>query len=134
MLFRSTISVLLAAIAVTAAAQTPGPRDASRGELLYTTHCVLCHNANIHWRDQRAVKDWPSLKAQVNRWQQTSGQNWSDDDVAAVARYLNGLYYHYPPSGDGRLARDASSGNAVLATNASSASAPRGSAPGLPYP
>lgn len=132
MFVRPTISVLLAAFAVTTAAQSPVPRDASRGELLYTTHCVLCHNANIHWRDQRAVKDWPSLKAQVNRWAQTSGQNWSDDDVAAVARYLNGLYYHYQPSGGGRLARDAADGNAIVATNASSAGASRRLAPGLP--
>jgi cytochrome c len=35
----------------------------SRGELLYSTHCVACHTAKIHWRDGRAATDcqvsWP---------------------------------------------------------------------------
>jgi mono/diheme cytochrome c family protein len=70
--------------------------DPSRGELLYTTHCLACHNTQVHWRDKKLVTDWKSLESEVRRWQTFSGLGWSDDDIMKVARYLNTLYYHYP--------------------------------------
>ena len=78
------------------AAGPPPQRDASRGELLYWTHCIACHDTRMHWRDMKLVTDWPSLVVQVNRWQRLSGQAWSDEDVTEVARYLNALHYHFP--------------------------------------
>jgi len=81
-------------------AQAPSEADASRGELLYSTHCVSCHTAQIHWRDNRLATDWTSLKAQVNRWQANAGLGWRDADIVAVARYLNELHYHFPQTGD----------------------------------
>ena len=69
--------------------------DASRGELLYTKHCVACHTTQVHWRDKKLATDWQSLQAQVRRWQSATEQNWSEPDISEVARYLNGLYYHY---------------------------------------
>ncbi len=68
----------------------------SRGEILYATHCVSCHSTAVHWRDKKLATDWPSLKAQVFRWQSNTGLGWADDDVAAVTRYLNDLYYKFP--------------------------------------
>ena len=91
-------SLLASAFAV-AAEPAPNP-DRSRGELLYSTHCVTCHTAQIHWRDKRLAKDWTSLKAQVRRWQSNVGLNWNDEDVVEVARRLNALYYHYPQTAD----------------------------------
>jgi len=73
------------------------PKSSSpRGELLYSTHCIACHNDKIHWREKKVAKDWMSLKAQVRHWQGIQGLAWSDDDVTEVARYLNARYYHYP--------------------------------------
>ena len=43
--------------------------------------------------------DWASLRAQVLRWQGNTGLAWSDDDVLAVTRYLNDLYYRFPAPG-----------------------------------
>ncbi len=80
--------------AIAAAAQ-PIP-SGTRGELLYSTHCVGCHSTQVHWRDKTLATDWRSLRAQVFRWQSNTGLGWSDDDVVAVARYLNDLYYRYP--------------------------------------
>jgi hypothetical protein len=80
----------------TLAAGTPALPAASRGELLYATHCISCHNVDIHWRDKRLVTDRISLQREVYRWQETSSLDWSEDDVAEVARYLNVLYYAYP--------------------------------------
>ena len=71
----------------------------SRGELLYTTHCIGCHTTQIHWRDKTLATDWPSLRRQVIRWQSNTGLGWSDDDIVAVTRYLNDLYYHFPTPG-----------------------------------
>ena len=71
----------------------------SRGELLYATHCIGCHSTEVHWRDRRVATDWTSLKGQVFRWQSNTGLSWTDDDVVAVAGYLNDLYYRFPAPG-----------------------------------
>jgi mono/diheme cytochrome c family protein len=70
--------------------------DTSRGELLYTTHCITCHSTQMHWRDKKVATNWSILKVQVRLWQRTSGLGWSEEDVTAVARYLNVQYYHFP--------------------------------------
>jgi mono/diheme cytochrome c family protein len=88
------LSAFCLGISFFANAQTQA--DTSRGELLYTTHCIACHNEQIHWRDNKIARDWKSLKAQVNHWQGVAGLMWSDGDVVEVARYLNTRHYHYP--------------------------------------
>ena len=98
MLRQSILAALLVSSGGLAAADVPPSRDVSRGELLYTTHCVACHNAQVHWRVKKLATDWPNLQSQVHRWQGIAGLGWSKEDVAEVARYLNALYYHYPDS------------------------------------
>ena len=85
------LAVAGAALAITAPAQAQ-----SRGELLYTTHCVACHGTQIHWRDKRLATDWASLLVQVRRWQATAALGWNDDDVVQVARHLNDTVYRFP--------------------------------------
>ena len=88
--------------AVLVCAGNAGAQTASytaRAELLYTTHCIACHNVKVHWRDKRDAKDWATLNAEVYRWQKLQGLLWSDADVADVARYLNARYYRYPENG-----------------------------------
>jgi len=75
-------------------------RPVSRGELLYTTHCIACHTAKLHWRDDKLAKDWASLNSQVYRWQRNAELKWSDDDIAEVARYLNASHYHFSEPAD----------------------------------
>lgn len=70
--------------------------SASRGELLYSTHCLACHSIQIHWREKKVATNWTILKEVVGQWQKTSGLGWSEEDVTAVARYLNSQYYHFP--------------------------------------
>lgn len=72
----------------------------TRGELLYSTHCVTCHTTQVHWRDNKQAYDWDSLKFQVRRWQGITGLQWSDADVTEVSRYLNETIYRYPPPPD----------------------------------
>jgi hypothetical protein len=99
-ILRGAIVGLLPALCVVAGGrtlgQTPAPADEGAGALLYTTHCVGCHTAQVHWRSGKRVTNWASLLAEVRRWQNSTGLAWSDDDIDAVARHLNALYYHLP--------------------------------------
>lgn len=91
---RCLVAAAMALAGLAAQAQTtPVP---SRGELLYTTHCIACHSAQMHWRSNRRAHDWDSLKAQVRLWQGNSGLRWDEADIAEVAGYLNDTVYRYP--------------------------------------
>lgn len=93
--FRTSVSVLLGAVALATSAQTQ-----SRGELLYSTHCIACHTSQMHWRDQRVAADWGRLKAEVRRWQGAAALNWSEADITDVARHLNESFYHFSRTTD----------------------------------
>ena len=87
----------IALMLVVASASGEGERIGEpRGELLYSTYCIGCHTTQVHWREKRLATDWTSLKAQVRRWRENIGLGLEEDDVAAVAWYLNSLYYHFP--------------------------------------
>src|SRR4051794_22835332 len=92
------------------------PADASRGQLLYSTHCVECHTTRMHWREQRLAHDWDSLKAQVRRWQGEARLQSSEQDIADVAPPER---HHLPPAaaGAGRPGRDALNQGALMKTN-----------------
>ena len=76
----------------------PEPRraDMLRGSELYSTYCIACHTAQVHWRDKRLVQSWDDLRYQVSRWQKIAGQDWSREDIDDVAAYLNGVFYGLP--------------------------------------
>lgn len=88
------LGVTLIGAALVAGAQAE--EGVSRGELLYTTHCVECHTSEIHWRDKKAATDNASLLQEVARWQAAANLGWSPADVRQVAGYLNRRYYHFP--------------------------------------
>ncbi len=75
-------------------AQTLSPQ--TRGQMLYETHCITCHGLQMHWRNNKQARDWGSLNEQVRRWQAAESLQWTQDDVEAVARYLNDSIYRYP--------------------------------------
>jgi mono/diheme cytochrome c family protein len=89
---------VFAGFSTLASAQTTP--NQTRGELLYSTHCVTCHTTQMHWRNDRQAFDWDSLKFQVRRWQGNAGLAWNDADIAEVARYLNETIYQYPQVND----------------------------------
>lgn len=86
----------LAAVGPSAQAQPVPDLPATRGQLLYSTHCIECHTAQMHWRTNRQARDWDTLKAQVRRWQGVANLGWSDADIDDVARYLNDTIYRFP--------------------------------------
>jgi hypothetical protein len=94
----ASLICLMALSAVTGLAhaqQTP-ESVSSRGELLYSTHCIECHTTQMHWRAQRKAVDWDTLRFQVRRWQGVVNLGWSDTDINDVARYLNDTIYKFP--------------------------------------
>ena len=88
-------AALLFALALAGAAQAQAVSP-SRGQLLYDTHCIECHNTQMHWRARKQAHDWDSLKAQVRRWQATANLGWTETDVTDVARHLNETIYQFP--------------------------------------
>lgn len=72
-----------------------GAHAQSRGELLYTTHCLGCHSTEMHWRDGRAATDFAGVLFQVRKWQNASSLSWNERDVFAVAGYLNATFYRF---------------------------------------
>ena len=89
--------VLPLALALTAAQVMA--QSAPRGQLLYDNHCLECHNQQVHWREQRLVTNWESLKHWVRHWQREARLNWSDDEINDVAQHLNNLFYRFRPPG-----------------------------------
>jgi mono/diheme cytochrome c family protein len=87
---RALIAFLTCSLVVASSAMAQ-----SRGELLYTTHCIACHTTEMHWRDKRSASNWPSLKAQVRRWQDAASLAWGEGDILDVSRYLNESIYHF---------------------------------------
>lgn len=89
------VAVAMALMAPLPAVAQPGT-EYLRGEVLYKDNCDGCHTERMHWRAERLVTDWNSLKAQVRRWQGMAKLEWSESDVMAVALYLNGRFYSFP--------------------------------------
>ena len=99
-MLRNAIAATLFALgAGLAVAQAAPAHEPSRGELLYTTHCVTCHSSQVHWRGKKAVTDWISLRAEVRCWQAAALLGWSEADIAEVARYLDARYYRFAALG-----------------------------------
>jgi len=92
---RALMTVLCCSLVV-----APTALAQSRGELLYTTHCIACHTTEMHWRDKRSASNWPSLKAQVRLWQDAASLAWADSDILDVAHYLNATIYHFEQTAD----------------------------------
>ena len=90
------LTALLLNAAMTLHAQAPAGVAPSRGELLYTTHCIACHTTQVHWRDRRLATDFTGLVAQVVRWQKNAGLEWNSEEVHDVVRYLNSTIYRFP--------------------------------------
>ena len=80
----------LAAIALPSHAQ-----DADRGKLLYETHCLSCHYERIHKRDpaRSLVRSIASLKIEVGRRADQTGQRFTIQDLDDIAEYLARSHY-----------------------------------------
>lgn len=105
-LVRCLSVTLLAAAALPALTQPELQPAPTRGQMLYATHCIECHNSQVHWRARQQARDWSTLRAEVYRWQAVGVLGWSDADIDEVTRHLNDTIYQFPqprPSADARV-------------------------------
>lgn len=96
MLIRHLAGIFLAAAALPGFAQPVPQTPPTRGQMLYSIHCIECHNSQMHWRTLHLARDWDTLRAQVLRWQAAATLNWSDADIDEVTRHLNDTIYQFP--------------------------------------
>ena len=83
---------LLSLACAGSAAASPAP-----GEPLYEAHCLGCHGPEVYTREDRKVTSLPGLHRQVQRCELALGLRWFDDEIGAVADYLNQSYYRFEP-------------------------------------
>ena len=67
----------------------------SRGELLYTNHCGVCHTPQVHQRGNRKAMSKDDILVWVIRWHNHLKLNWSINDAQEVVEYLNDKYYGF---------------------------------------
>jgi mono/diheme cytochrome c family protein len=79
-------------VAVTGAAQAGDP---GKGHELHYENCLSCHGTEAYTREDRKIGSLDSLITQVNRCNVSLGTGWFDDEVEAVANYLNENYYKF---------------------------------------
>lgn len=86
----SRLILLLAFVGLPAAAQ-----DAARGKLLYELHCGGCHYERVHERDRKktVVHSLADLRDQVARRAAQTGRQFTLEDLADIAEYLNRSHY-----------------------------------------
>ena len=87
---KPVLSILLLLLYPLATSANP-----ERGRLLYENHCRSCHESNVHIRQTQAAKSLKAVRTEVVRWQGVLTLQWSAEDVADVAEYLNATWYHY---------------------------------------
>lgn len=66
-----------------------------RGQLLYENHCQACHTSIAHLRTNRLATTPEALRKQIVRWQTHLNLGWTAEEIDAVYRYLNALYYKF---------------------------------------
>lgn len=78
------------------AQRAQGAPAAARGQALYETRCVACHDRSVHRRESRQAGDFDALRREVARWSANAGADWRADEIDAVSGYLNDRYYRFP--------------------------------------
>jgi mono/diheme cytochrome c family protein len=83
---------LLLAFALPAAAA-----DASRGRMLYQTHCLSCHYERLHERprERSRVHSLAALRIEVAERAVLTGRPFTFEDLDDIAEYLNRSHYDF---------------------------------------
>ena len=73
----------------------PDAATLEQGKQLHNANCVSCHDTSVYTRKNRMIKGYESLKTQVQRCATNLNKPWFDDEVDAVAAYLNVNFYQF---------------------------------------
>ena len=88
------LAALLNAMALSAVNTPLSAQEFDRGEALYENHCKECHEALAHTRQHSRINSMGDIRSWVASWSVHSKLDWSSEDVADVADYLNKKFYH----------------------------------------
>lgn len=73
-----------------------------RGHELHEENCIACHArmfdgdaTQIYTREDRMIGSLDGLHSQVQRCETQLGLRWFEDDIEAVATYLNDEFYKF---------------------------------------
>lgn len=86
------LALLLFGVAAAEDAQV----EAQVGHALYQENCLGCHKDEVMTRADRRVKNLTQLDSQVRLCDSNLNLQWMDDDIEAVAKYLNTHFYKFP--------------------------------------
>jgi len=80
-------------------------QDISRGQLLYETHCVVCHREGLHDRQNSKVATYTDLRRQVERWTKETKRSFSAAEREDLIEFLDATHYRLDlnPRPDKRL-------------------------------
>jgi mono/diheme cytochrome c family protein len=87
--------LLLTAVCLASAAAPLSAADVAIGKALHGQYCTSCHDDSMYTRKNRHVKSMDALTSQIGRCDASLGLKWFDDEIEAVAAYLNKNYYHF---------------------------------------
>ena len=73
----------------------PDAATLEQGKQLNNANCISCHDISVYTRKNRMIKGYESLKTQVQRCATNLNKPWFDDEVDAVAAYLNVNFYQF---------------------------------------
>lgn len=65
------------------------------GKDLHDSNCISCHDSAVYAREDRKLRDFPQLKAQVRRCDANLGAGLLDKEIVQVAEYLNQSWYKF---------------------------------------
>lgn len=88
------LRLLLTAACIATAAPLHVAQGAD-GAALHRQYCTSCHDDSMYTRKNRRVNSMDGLISQVGRCDAALGLKWFDDQIDAVAAYLNKNYYHF---------------------------------------
>lgn len=75
--------------------EAPAAAPTAKGKELVDQNCIKCHGSEVYTRSDRKVTSLDGLSRQVSRCETSLGLTWFEEDVSAVADYLNDHFYHF---------------------------------------
>jgi len=93
--------LIVLALAVGPIAAAEGDSDElEQGKKLHDAQCLSCHDTSVYTRDDRKMTHYESLKTHVQRCVTNLDKQWFEDEVHAVAAYLNHEFYKFEEKAD----------------------------------
>jgi cytochrome c5 len=69
--------------------------SSTNGKAIYNKSCTGCHGTDVFTRPDRRVKNMSKLKNRVKQCSYAVEAKWFDEEINAVADYLNKDFYKF---------------------------------------